>query len=189
MWSAGFWVVFFVPFSKEVLFICASPPKKKKKNPTGVCRWKPCRPSATKLDLGVPTGLSIKYLLCFGKGEKKQREVRTNHNGREGSNWEVPGGGAGVVQWSDGTQTTVLLVTASLVRKKEPPLNGAPPFSSSLRERERDKHTHANTHAHSRTHFLFLTLSSSRNSRFEEEILAASQVCLYCDAIKLLSTN
>ncbi len=55
-------------------------------------------------------------------------------------------------------------------------------------ERERDTHTHANTHAHSRTHFLFLTLSSSRNSRFEEEIVGASQVCLYCDAIKLLST-
>jgi hypothetical protein len=32
-------------------------------------------------------------------------------------------------------------------------------------------------------------LSSSRDSRFEEEFVAASQVCLYCDAIKLLSTN
>jgi hypothetical protein len=118
--------------------------KKKKKKPPLVCRWKPCRPSATKLDLGVPTGCQSSICCASEKG-KKQREVGTNYNGWEGSNWELPGGGAGVVQWSDGTQTTVLLVTASLVRKKEPPLNGAPPISS-----------HANTHAHLRTHFLFL---------------------------------
>jgi hypothetical protein len=42
VWSAGFWVVFVVPFSNEVLFICASPQiknfkkekkRKEKKNP------------------------------------------------------------------------------------------------------------------------------------------------------------
>jgi hypothetical protein len=129
-------------------------PKRKKKNP----HWCAGESLAGPLPLsltGGANGLAIKYLLCFGKGETKQRELGTNHNGWEGSNWEVPGGGAGVVQWSDGTQTTVLLVTASLVRKKEPPLNGARPFSSSLRERE--THTHTRKHTCTLTHTFSLS--------------------------------
>ncbi len=110
--------------------------------------------SATKLDLGVATSCQSSIVVLRKRG-KKQRELGTNRNGWEGSNWEVPGGGAGVVQLSDGTQTTVLLVTASLVRKKEPPLNGAPPFSSSLRERE--THTHTRKHTCTLTHTFSLS--------------------------------
>lgn len=99
--------------------------------------------------------MSIKYLLCFGKGQKNSGKwVQITTGGKEVTG-RCRAEGAGVVQWSDGTQTTVLLVTASLVRKKEPPLNGAPPFSSSLRER--DTHTHTQTHMHTHAHiFSFL---------------------------------
>jgi hypothetical protein len=150
-----------------------------------VCRWKPLPLSLTWGCQRLVNQVSV----VLRKRAKKQREVGTNHNGWEGSNWEVPGGGgrrSAVVRWYTDDRFTGNCVTG----QEE---GAAPQRSPALFffiARERHTHTHANTHAHSRTHFLFLTLlSSSRDSRFEEEFVAASQVCLYCDAIKLLSAN
>jgi len=93
VWSAGFWVVFFVPFSNEVLFICASPQiknfkkkkgKEKRKKPHWCAGESLAGPQPSSLTWGCQRACQSSICCASEKGKKNSGKwVRITTGGKE----------------------------------------------------------------------------------------------------------